>query len=509
VRRTLLGVTCVLVSLVGAWLGVRLASPGEYETALGRATVLATPSFHGEIDAYIPLADWGVRARAFSAPLRIHIEPRTVDREVVLRAASGDRSLLSQTQHDLRNAVRRAALRAVRFALGGAVVLAAVVSLALFAGGERRRSVLGGLPAAVLLITVAICGLTLVRAQTTFNENALERPTFYARGAELVQLLDAAEHARRAGDDYKSKVQGAVQGFASLLSDPTAGRITGDRKALLVSDLHNNTFALDSLGDYARGKPVFFPGDFGNTGNATEIQALVPPIARLGSRVVAVSGNHDSSAMMRALAARGVTVLTRHGVLRADGRYGPESVNVEGLDVAGFDDPLEWHGSRPDDPRRIFSFGELRDGGVGVTAAQQELLTWFDGLRRHPDVVLIHQNGLAQYLARTLAERGDDRRLTILTGHDHIQHVDRHGAVVVVDAGTVGAAGIYGVGQSFVGLADLHFSSRDGALDAADMIEVEPVSGAARARRVVNTACRTAGGECPLLAPATDGSRPG
>jgi hypothetical protein len=87
--------------------------------------------------------------------------------------------------------------------------------------------------------------------------------------------------------------------------------------------------------------------------------------------------------------------------------------------------------------------------------------------------------------------------------------VDRHGAVVVVDAGTVGAAGIYGVGQSFVGLADLHFSSRDGALDAADMIEVEPVSGAARARRVVNTACRTAGGECPLLAPATDGSRPG
>jgi arginine repressor len=213
--------------------------------------------------------------------------------------------------------------------------------------------------------------------------------------------------------------------------------------------------------------------------------------------------------MMRALAARGVTVLTRHGVLRADGRYGPESVNVEGLDVVGFDDPLEWHGSRPSDPRRIFSFGELRDGGIAVTTAQQALLTWFDGLRRHPDVVLIHQNGLAQYLARTLAARGDDRMLTIVTGHDHIQHVDRHGAVVVVDAGTVGAAGIYGVGQSFVGLADLHFSNRDDALDAADMIEVEPVSGAARARRVVNVPCKTANGECQLLAPAIDRSRPG
>jgi predicted phosphodiesterase len=298
-----------------------------------------------------------------------------------------------------------------------------------------------------------------------------------------------------------------VQGFASLLSDPTAGQVLGDRKALLVSDLHNNSFALDSLGAYARGKPVFFPGDFGNSGNRIETQALVPQIARLGSRVIAVSGNHDSSAMMRALAARGVTVLTRHGVLRPDGSHGPESVNVEGLDVAGFDDPLEWHGSRADDPRRIFSFAELRDGGAGATSAQQALLTWFDGLRRRPDVVLIHQNGLAQYLARTLAARGDARPLTILTGHDHIQHVDRHGPVAVVDAGTVGAAGIYGVGKAFVGLADLHFSNRGGALDAADMIEVEPVSGAAQARRVVNTPCRPAGGACQLLAPTTDGSR--
>jgi hypothetical protein len=212
---------------------------------------------------------------------------------------------------------------------------------------------------------------------------------------------------------------------------------------------------------------------------------------------------------MRALAARGVTVLTRQGVLRPDGRHGPESVDVEGLDVAGFDDPLEWHGSRPDDPGRIFSFGELRDGGAAATRAKQAVLTWFDGLRRRPDVVLIHQNGLAQYLAATLAQRADDRPLTILTGHDHIQHVDRHGSDVVVDAGTVGAAGIYGVGQSFVGLADLHFSNRDNALDAADVIEVEPVSGAAQARRVVNAPCRTGGRDCQLLTPTTDQSRPG
>ena len=90
------------------------------------------------------------------------------------------------------------------------------------------------------------------------DENALERPTFYARGAELVRVLDSAENARQAGSDYESKVQGAVQDFASLLSDPTRGRVTGGRRALQVSDLHDNRFALDSLTDYARGKPVFF-----------------------------------------------------------------------------------------------------------------------------------------------------------------------------------------------------------------------------------------------------------
>jgi predicted phosphodiesterase len=405
--------------------------------------------------------------------------------------------------------VRRSVLRTLRFALGGAALLAAFLGLALAAFGERRRRILIGAPSAVVALAAIACAATVQQARASFDEGALDHPTYYARGAELVQLLDAAANARKAGDGYASKVQGAVGGFAALLTDPSAGRLDDTHPALLASDLHNNRVALDSLRAYARDKPVFFVGDFGNTGSAAEARLLAPGVAGLGRRVLAVSGNHDSSTFMRSLARRGVTVLTRDGTLRPDGGHGAPIVDVGGLRVAGFDDPLEWRSPNPDDPRRIFSFSELPDPEQAVTRAQRDLLRWYDRLPRRPDVMLVHQNGLAQWLAGQLMDRGAVHPLTILTGHDHRQHVTTYGPITVVDAGTVGASGIYGVGRDSVGLGDLHFgATRD--LEAADLIAVEPVSGAAQAQRVVTDPCTEPGGVChrfpvPEAAPAASG----
>jgi len=340
-------------------------------------------------------------------------------------------------------------------------------------------------PLGTVLVAFLIGGGALWRLHSTWRADALSHPTYYARGAELIQLLNAAQHASQAKDSYATKIEGALSGFASLLSDPTAGTVDGGRRALLVSDLHDNVYALNSLSFYAQGQPVFFPGDFGNTGDGTETRSLVGPISRLGNRVVAVSGDHDSHAMMLALARRGVTVLTSHGQLLANGRYGPASVLVDGMRVAGFEDPLEYHGRDPDDPRRIFSFGQLPDPAAAIAAARRRLLGWFQSLRERPQVVLVHQNGLAQYLARALAARGYLWPLTILTGHDHIQHVNHIGPIDVIDAGTVGASGLYGIGQDYVGLGELHWAPRQPVLQAADLIQVEPVSGVAQAQRVV------------------------
>jgi hypothetical protein len=484
-------VVALALALGGVWLGLRAASPGEYETELGRVSVRITPAAHGQVEAFVPLANWGVRARAFDAPMKLHVEPRTVDREVVLRAAGGEREPVRAAEAGLREAVRKTILRTVRFALGGAALLALVLGLTLAALRIGDLRLVAGAPLAVVALAAAICGIAVWRAQATFDERAFDHPTFYARGAELVQLLDAASNARAAGDGYTTKVQSAVRGFASLLTDPEAGRLDDTRAALLASDLHNNRLVVDSLRDYARDKPVFFVGDFGNTGNRTEAKLLGGAVAGLGRQVVAVSGNHDSTSFMRTLARHRVIVLTRDGVLRGDGSHGAESVVVDGLRVAGFDDPQEWHGTDPDDPRRIFSFSELPDAEQAIERARASLLRWFDGLELRPDVVLVHQNGLAQWLASTLQARGDGRPLAILTGHDHRQHVTGYGAITVVDAGTAGASGLYGVGHDEVGLGDLRFSPQDRVLQAADLIAVEPVSGAAQAQRVLTA------GACP------------
>jgi len=118
--RVLAPVVVVALALTGVALGLRVASPGEYDTELGRVSVRVEPAAHGQVEAYIPLADWGVRFHAFRAPMRLHLEPRTVDRDVVLRAASGERAPVRATEAGLQTAVRRTVFRTLRFAVGGA-----------------------------------------------------------------------------------------------------------------------------------------------------------------------------------------------------------------------------------------------------------------------------------------------------------------------------------------------------------------------------------------------------
>jgi predicted phosphodiesterase len=278
--------------------------------------------------------------------------------------------------------------------------------------------------------------------------------------------------------------------------------IDAGRRALLASDLHANTLVLDAVEQLAAPRrPVFFVGDFGHNGSEGEVRVVAPRLRRLGSSVIAVSGNHDSTALMERLASVGVTVLTDNGRLRPDGSTdGKQVIDVEGLRVAGFSDPLEWHGTRPDDPRRIFGFSELANGDQRRVQAEDDLVKWYDGLPEHPNVVLVHQNGLAQHLAATIAERPGHEPVTILTGHDHKQHVDRHGDIVVIDAGSVGAGGVLGIGDEDVGVADLHFEAAAPAVAAVDLVQVDPFSGSAQAQRVIvdGNDCATGETSCQL-----------
>ena len=480
-------VLVIVLALAGVELGLRVAGATTHGTSLGVISLRVQPAWHGEVEAFIPIVDWGVRAHAFSAPVRLHVEPRSANRGALLSAASGKQSVLRQAERDARAAARGALVRAVLWAVGGALALGIAAGLVALARRRSIRRSLGWLLAPPLL-AVAVSVAVLVRLEGSFNAAAFQNPRFYANGAELAQLLKVADHAQAESKGYTSSVYRALEGYSTLLS--AAGSLatpaTGRQPAILISDLHDNGLALAAVRDLVSGSPIFFPGDFGQYGSRAEARSLIPRIAGLGQPIIAVSGNHDSRLFMRELAKAGVTVLTDTGRLNASGSTDGKPVQrIDGLRIAGYPDPLQWPGADPTNPHRIFSFAQLPDGTRKFAQAQSALVAWFEQLRPRPQVVLVHENGLAQGLARASAAQSGKQPLMILTGHDHHQHIDRYGNVLVVDAGTIGAGGLFGIGQEQVGLAELHLSAAQAIPRAVDLIQVQPFTGAATAERVV------------------------
>jgi len=461
-----LSLWCASLSLAGSAVAVRAAGPAVTTFTLGTVESQMGPARSGHFDAYVPIVDWGVRAHPYRAPLTVELEFRSLDRDAALAAArSGPaaqanlRLVESQLRESVDAGFRRAALAALVGGLAGGFVAGAVA----VAFGRRRRWLPVGTGAgfATAAAVVVLAGLTLVGA----DWNALRQPTFYAHGSELPELLSFSDQILTADETYTDSYDRAVAGLENLISATERPRPAPAVKTVVVaSDLHSNGLVLPVLAQYSEGKPVFFVGDFAELGTKLE-EGVVPEVARLGSPVVAVSGNHDSGTLMLTLAREGVTVLTRaRGV-----------VDVGGMAVAGFEDPLE------------------RDGGFGGhvlklktgerVSAAAELVAWFDGLERRPQLVLVHQHGLAHVLLDHVAAQGG-APLIILTGHDHRQHVDRRGGVILVDGGTVGAGGPFAIGEAPAGFALLHLTAAN-RLQAVDLVQVEPLSGEGSARRLV------------------------
>jgi hypothetical protein len=470
----LAGIAAALVC-AGTALGWRLAGPASFETAIGRFAFTVSPALSGDAELLVPVADWGARADAFDAPLRISAELRSLNRPALLRAAEGEARALDELERDLRAGAERALARAFVWGLVASAALVALVT-ALWRR-LRPRWALAAAAAAVAILGAAAC---LVALRASFDINAFRTPTYFGRGQEVERLLEVASDPR-VRSEYGSTVASILRSLSTVLAEAPAEPAPG-RTLVLASDLHANALVVDPLAAQIGDEPLLLAGDFGQRGGAAESRLLAPRVAALGRRVVAVSGNHDSRGLMAALATQGVTVLGSD----TDGPGGlrpRDAVEVEGLRVAGFPDPLEW--PREDDPPdRPVTFDDLEQPDAAAARALAELLRWFEELRPRPDVLMIHQNALAQELARTLRERGFEGELVIVTGHDHRQHVDRYGGIVVVDGGSVGAGGIFDAGREAIGFARLHFAPTAPTLTAVELIEVEPFSGQARASRL-------------------------
>jgi predicted phosphodiesterase len=496
-----IGVLLATASLAGMALALRAFSSSTYQLELGTVDIRVDAATHGRAELYVPLVDWGISARAFSAPVAIRAEVRAVDRDsalVTLRSGADARRQLADARAELPPVVRRAVRRAIVVAVAGALAGAVLAALALAGITGRRRLAFVGLPAGAVAAVATLVPVALSLEHVRLS--AFAHPTFHAHGSELPRLLAFSAQLGGASKGYTASYETALRGLANLASATSVERSAGagaGHDIVVASDIHSNTLPLAAFGRYAEGKPIFLVGDFTQLGTPYEA-SVVHDVAALGPTVVAVSGNHDTLPLMRRLAAAGVTVLRSGGVMRPDGSLSPGAVvPIDGIPVAGYTDPLE---ARTD----TIGAHDLELQGAAFSAEQAKVVAWFDDLPARPKLVLIHEHGLAHALLAHVAADGG-APVVILTGHDHVQHVERQGTSLLVDGGTLGAGGIFAIGERPAGLIDLRL---DDAFDpvSADLIDIEPISGDGTARRIVFDPRRTTGSErwdpVPTAAPA-------
>ena len=470
--RTALTVLLVVAATVAGATTALGTFPREHRLDVGTVRLSVDPGHRGALDLYVPLVDWGVRFPVVRLPARINVDVRSVDRDAVVKlAGSGDLDaafVRTQAREALVSFLRLSILVSV---LGGLALGALVAVAARSERGPRLRTTL-----AVALGASLACGAALVLWLPPRSN--VDTPQYYANGPEVPTALRALETLGASAQTLDDEIDEQLVGIARFVNAPAGRAPLGDGapRLTVASDLHNNVIALPALERAARGGLLLFAGDLTDRGSPVE-QALVLRIARAGSELVFVSGNHDSDVLERKLARTGEIVLTRTGRLRGNGTTDGRVVQrVANVRIAGYDDPL----------KRLASADYADNGATYAPAEQQRFADWLAPLRGKVDVVMVHAPALAQIALQALRDEPPQAPLVLVVGHTHKPALETFGTVSVLNPGSVGGGGTGNLAEAGgdIGLARMTFTRLPSFVPrAADLVEIDPGNGTAQARR--------------------------
>jgi predicted phosphodiesterase len=475
-RRRFLTVILVCLASLGAGVTALSALRLERTLSVGSVKVFVDPGHHGALDLYVPLVDWGVRFKGVRLPVRLRVDVQRIDRDAAVRVAregTGAPVLLSQIKSDAKDAIASYLRILVAVVVGSALGIGLLVALALRGAGWPFRTGAIAAGATALALGVALIVLLPPRGD-------LHSPTYYAHGPDIPRALQAIESAESTSDILGEELDAQLVGLARLVIAPgERAPLEGEPQITVASDLHNNLLAIPALQRIARGSPLFFVGDLTDRGSRLESQ-LTRGVLRAGTRLVFVTGNHDSDVNAQELADRGAIVLTERGRLLRGGRFGPMIVRVGGLRVAGYGDPF----------RRRRAVGYLSEEATvspQPSVAQQDLFAqWLHGLQDKVDVVMVHEPALAAKAIADLRRAPPKHPLVLLVGHTHRADILIDRGLTVINGGTVGAGGTGNLDESAkIGAARMIYATVNGGVAplAADLVEIDPGSGSATARR--------------------------
>jgi predicted phosphodiesterase len=470
--------TVALVCLASCGAGVTALAALRLERTLsvGSVRIFTDPGHHGALDLYVPLVDWGVRFGGVRLPVRLRVDVQRIDRDAAVRVAREGTDaplLLSRIKRDATDAIASYLRILVVLVVGSALAFGLLVALALRGAGWPFRPGAIAAGATALALGVAIVVLLPPRGE-------LRAPTYYAHGPDIPRALRTIESASSTADVLGEELDAQLVGLARLVVAPGArSGLAGRPQITVASDLHNNLLAIPALQRIARGSPLFFVGDLTDRGSRLESQ-LTRGVLRAGTRLVFVTGNHDSDVNAQELADRGAIVLTERGRLLRRGRLGPVVVKVAGLRVAGYGDPFRRR-------RAVGYLSEEATTSPKPSLAQQTVFAnWLHGLQGKVDVVMVHEPALAAKAIADLRRDPPSHPLVLLVGHTHRAEILIDRGLTVLNGGTVGAGGTGNLDENTkIGAARMIYATVDGGVAplAADLVEIDPGSGSATARR--------------------------
>src|SRR5829696_2006181 len=469
-RRALALAAVVVATLAGGYLAL-VSFRQDRELSVGTIRLSVSPGHKGALDVYVPLVDWGARFEAIRLPARLRVDLRTIDRNVVKRIAAGGALDVRDARSDARDAIATYLRNLLLTFLLCGGSLGVLVAFAVRGGATPKlRYTTGTAVGTAILATTAL-------AFTLPPRGPIDKPQYYAHGPDIPRALEAVETAQRSTKALDEELDAQLVGLARLVVAPANRPALDNRPRLTVaSDLHNNVLALPILERTADKGPVFFVGDLTDRGSPLEA-ALVRRVVRTGKPFVFIPGNHDSDQLSRRLAGDGAVVLTRTGRENPKGETtGHPIVDVNGLKVAGYDDPYE---------RRSGEGFADRYNRTPDASELERFATWLRPIRDDVDIVMVHNPALLPNALDELDAEQRPRPLLFFVGHTHHSELTRRPGATIVNAGTVGAGGTGNLLEnSKVGIARVTYETQPSFTPlAADLIEIDPGSGNATARR--------------------------
>jgi predicted phosphodiesterase len=468
-RRALSLLVVLVATFAGGYLAL-VAFHQERQLSVGEIRVSISPGHRGALDVYVPLVDWGARFESIRLPVRLRVNLETVNRDVVGDLAQGEPLNVEAVRAEARDALASYLRLLIGLVVLSGAGLGILVAFAIRSRtGPRLRWTSG-----LAVVTAAGVGVALVVLIPPRGQ--IKDPQYYAHGPDIPRALDAVEAAQRAPGALDQELDAQLVGIARLVTTPGNRRsLAGQPVVTIASDLHNNVFGVSLLARAADRGPVFFPGDLTDRGSPLET-SLVRQVVHTGRPFVFVTGNHDSDYVAQELASEGAIVLTRNGRLLANGGYGAKIVRVDGLRVAGYDDPFQ---RRSDEDFRD------RYDNTPSPLMQDQFLGWLEPLIGKVDVVMVHEPALIAPALAVLRDKPPSSPIVFFVGHTHIAALSVQPGVTVINSGSIGAGGTGNLTEHVnYGIARFTFTTKPSFQPlAADLVSIDPGTGSSSARR--------------------------